>query len=187
MEASNQTEQYSVTTELNDGIERITYTPRDKRHDTPILMQHGMWHGAWCWAEWQGLLAQQGWESHAISLPGHGASPAQKSVRFSTMGDYLKVLKQEVDRLPHKPILMGHSMGGALAQWYLKKVADDLPAVERDLSRPIHVRDERTSERTELPLVDQRSSRRRKLGQCAVAEAFDMGFTPAREAASKIS
>ena len=129
MEASNQTEQYSVTTELNDGIERITYTPRDKRHDTPILMQHGMWHGAWCWAEWQGLLAQQGWESHAISLPGHGASPSQKSVRFSTMGDYLKVLKQEVDRLPRKPILMGHSMGGALAQWYLKKVADDLPAV----------------------------------------------------------
>ena len=128
MEAVKETEHYTIITQLNDGIERITYTPRDRRRDTPILMQHGMWHGAWCWAEWQDLLAKQGWESHAISLPGHGASPAQKSVRFSTMGGYLKVLEQEVCRLPNKPILMGHSMGGALAQWYLKKVADDLPA-----------------------------------------------------------
>lgn len=134
MEAVNEsgakeTEHYTVATELNDGIERITYTPKVKRHDIPILMQHGMWHGAWCWAEWQAILAEQGWESHAISLPGHGASPATKSVRFSTMGDYLSVLKQEIERLPRRPVLMGHSMGGALVQWYLKKVVDDLPAV----------------------------------------------------------
>lgn len=129
MEAAKETEHYTIKTELNDGIERITYTPRERQHDTPILMQHGMWHGAWCWAEWQDLLAKAGWESHAISLPGHGASPVQKSVRFSTMSDYLKILKQEVERLPRKPVLMGHSMGGALAQWNLKKVADDLPAV----------------------------------------------------------
>lgn len=124
-----ETEHYTITTTMNDGIERVTYTPKVKHHETPVLMQHGMWHGAWCWAEWQAILAEQGWESHAISLPGHGASPAQKSVRFCTMGDYLKILKQEIERLQIKPILMGHSMGGALAQWYLKKVADDLPAV----------------------------------------------------------
>jgi len=45
------------------------------------------------------------------------------------MGNYLTVLKQEIDRLPRRPVLMGHSMGGALSQWFLKKVADDLPAV----------------------------------------------------------
>ena len=129
MEAANESEQYIITADLNDGIERITYTPRQKQHDTPILMLHGMWHGAWCWAEWQKLLAKMGWESHAISLPGHGASPPKKSVRFSTMGDYLSILKQELGRMPQKPVLMGHSMGGALIQWYLKKVADDLPAV----------------------------------------------------------
>lgn len=30
--------------------------------------------------------------------------------------------------MPVQPILIGHSMGGALTQWYLKKEADDLPA-----------------------------------------------------------
>ena len=32
----------------------------------------------------------------------------------------------EIDRRPRKPILMGHSMGGALTQWVLKE-RDDLP------------------------------------------------------------
>jgi pimeloyl-ACP methyl ester carboxylesterase len=36
-------------------------------------------------------------------------------------------LKAEIDRQPRKPILMGHSMGGALTQWLLKE-RDDLPA-----------------------------------------------------------
>lgn len=44
------------------------------------------------------------------------------------MNDYLNVVKREVDRFDEKPVLIGHSMGGALVQWYLKKVADDLPA-----------------------------------------------------------
>jgi pimeloyl-ACP methyl ester carboxylesterase len=111
------------------GLERITVRPERLGHATPILMLHGMWHGAWCWADWQRSLADQGWESHAISLPGHGASPKRKSVRFSTMNDYLAVLAAEIRRFPTPPIVIGHSMGGALAQWYLKKIADDLPAV----------------------------------------------------------
>lgn len=119
---------YSVTSQINDGIEQITYAPDEPLHETPILFMHGMWHGAWCWAQWQEILAGQGWTSHAISLPGHGKSPPQKPVRISTMGDYLSVLKNQIDRLPTKPTLIGHSMGGALTQWYLTKVADDLPA-----------------------------------------------------------
>ena len=91
-------------------------------------MQHGMWHGAWCWQHWQELFAQWGWESHAISLPGHAGSPAQRPVYFCTLDYYLRFLKAEIERLPRKPVLIGHSMGGALTQWYLKYVADDLPA-----------------------------------------------------------
>lgn len=111
------------------GIERIVVRPEKALHATPILFLHGMWHGAWCWRDWQEILADKGWESHAISLPGHGASPARKSVRFSTMQDYLTVLKAEVERFERPPIVIGHSMGGALVQWHLKKVADDFPAV----------------------------------------------------------
>lgn len=119
---------YDIIKTVENGIERIVYRPHEPRYDTPIVMQHGMWHGAWCWETWQITLAEQGWESHAHSLPGHGESPEQRSIRWCTLGYYLDFLKEEVQRHEKPPILMGHSMGGALSQWYLKKVADNLPA-----------------------------------------------------------
>jgi pimeloyl-ACP methyl ester carboxylesterase len=125
---THENDTFSVQSSLENGIERITYIPKERRFDTPIFMQHGMWHGAWCWKQWQELFAQWGWESHAISLPGHAGSPAKRPVPLCTLDYYLKFLKQEVARLGKPPILMGHSMGGALAQWYLKYVGDDLPA-----------------------------------------------------------
>lgn len=123
-----ETEKFTMRHTIEDGIERITYRPRQPRFETPILMQHGMWHGAWCWKSWQELLAAWGWESHAYSLPGHAGSPEQRPIAACTLDYYLGFLKAEVERLPRKPVLMGHSMGGALTQWYLKYVGDDLPA-----------------------------------------------------------
>lgn len=118
---------YEIIYRVEQGIERVTYRPHQQRFETPIVMQHGMWHGAWCWRDWQALLAEWGWESHAHSLPGHAGSPIQRPIRWCTLGYYLKFLKAEVDRMSRKPILVGHSMGGALTQWYLKE-RDDLPA-----------------------------------------------------------
>jgi pimeloyl-ACP methyl ester carboxylesterase len=113
---------------IEDGIERISYYPHTPRYQTPIVMQHGMWHGAWCWENWQQLLAEKGWESHAHSLPGHALSPVQRPIVRCTLPYYLAFLKREMARHEHPPVLMGHSLGGALTQWYLKHVRDDLPA-----------------------------------------------------------
>jgi len=119
---------YTITHTVQDGIERIVYRPEVKRFETHILMQHGMWHGAWCWQSWQELFAEWGWESIAISLPGHGQSPVQRPIRWCTLGYYLQFLATEIERLQQRtfqrPILMGHSMGGALTQWVLKYVGD---------------------------------------------------------------
>lgn len=128
VDETRQTDAFYVHHTLESGIERIVYSPKQRRFDTPILMQHGMWHGAWCWRYWQELLAIWGWESHAYSLPGHAGSPIQRPIPFCTLGYYLRFLQAEVERLPDKPVLMGHSMGGALTQWYLKYAGDDLPA-----------------------------------------------------------
>ncbi len=121
------TDDFSIQHSIDNGIERITYTPRQRRFETPILMQHGMWHGAWCWQPWQELFAAWGWEIHAFSLPGHGGSPVQRPLRWATLGYYFEFLKAEIERLPYRPVLIGHSMGGALTQWYLK-YAGNLPA-----------------------------------------------------------
>jgi pimeloyl-ACP methyl ester carboxylesterase len=121
------TDDFFIERSTDNGIERVTYVPRQRCHEAPILMQHGMWHGAWCWRHWQELFATWGWETHAYSLPGHGESLVQRPIRWATLGYYFEFLKAELDRLPCRPILMGHSMGGALTQWYLK-YGDDLPA-----------------------------------------------------------
>ncbi|MCA9991420.1 MAG: alpha/beta fold hydrolase [Ardenticatenaceae bacterium] len=118
---------FDVTHSIENGIERIVYRPRERRFATPLVLQHGMWHGAWCWQDWQAQLAEWGWESHAHSLPGHAGSPVQRPIRWCTLGYYLAFLQAEMAQLGCRPVLMGHSMGGALAQWYLKQVGD-LPA-----------------------------------------------------------
>jgi pimeloyl-ACP methyl ester carboxylesterase len=125
---TGEAETYVRTHTVEDGIERIVYVPKERRFETPIVMQHGMWHGAWCWQLWQELLAGWGWETHAHSLPGHAGSVVQRPIARCTLDYYLAFLKAEVERLPRRPVLMGHSMGGALTQWYLKYVGDDLPA-----------------------------------------------------------
>lgn len=121
-------EHYTVIHVIEDGIERISYMPKERKHDTPIVFQHGMWHGAFTWELWQAALAEQGWETHAHSLPGHGLSPVQRPIVRCTLDYYLAFIKREMERHDTKPILIGHSMGGALTQWYLKYVGDDLPA-----------------------------------------------------------
>ena len=69
-----------------------------------------------------------GWETRAHSLPGHGRSPLQRPIALCTLDYYLGFLAAEIARLPHQAVLMGHSMGGALIQWYLKYVGADLEA-----------------------------------------------------------
>jgi len=129
---------YTIRHIVEDGIERISYIPKNRRFETPIMFQHGMWHGAWCWQFWQELFAEWGWESHAISWPGHAGSPEQKLVAECTLDYYLYFLKQEMDRFDSPPILIGHSMGGALTQWYLKYINDGLPAAVLVASAPSH-------------------------------------------------
>ena len=58
---------YKIEHETIDGIERITYRPEHVKYKTPLVFQHGAWHAAWCWQQWQDLFAEWGWVSHAHS------------------------------------------------------------------------------------------------------------------------
>ncbi len=93
----------------------------------PLLLQHGAWHGAWCWDNWLTHFSGLGYEVHAISLPGHGLSPLGKShINRYTLGDYAEILAEVVDGITPRPAVIGHSMGGAILQRLLER--QPLPA-----------------------------------------------------------
>lgn len=119
---------YTIIHSVEDGIERAHYKPHTKIHEMPVLFQHGMWHDLQCWKYWQAFFARLGYENVSYSLPGHGKSPVQRKVAECTLGYYVYFLNQEINRFENTPIVMAHSMGGAIAQWYLKYIAD-LPKV----------------------------------------------------------
>lgn len=82
-------------------------------------MIHGMWGGPWYWENYRGVFEQEGYRCVSTTLPYHDMDPrGAPDPRLGTASllDYAEVLEQEVRRLGEKPILMGHSMGGLLAQ-----------------------------------------------------------------------
>ncbi|MEC8465318.1 MAG: alpha/beta fold hydrolase, partial [Actinomycetota bacterium] len=74
-----------------------------------VLLVHGAWHGAWCWAPLQQALDQLGIPSYAIDLPGHGISPLPLGDLHSDAAAVVEAL----DTLPSDTLLIGHSYGGA--------------------------------------------------------------------------
>jgi pimeloyl-ACP methyl ester carboxylesterase len=76
----------------------------------PIVLVHGAWHGAWCFATLQAELDNRGLPSYAIDLPGHGASTAPLGDLHSDAEHVATVLQA----LGGPAVLVGHSYGGAV-------------------------------------------------------------------------
>jgi alpha-beta hydrolase superfamily lysophospholipase len=104
-----------------ETIEHIIQQPAKRTHKTPLLFQHGAWHGAWCWQLWIDYFASLGYEVHAISLPGHGKSSFNKKhINLYTLKDYVETLASQAESISPKPVVIGHSLGGAIVQKYLQ-------------------------------------------------------------------
>jgi pimeloyl-ACP methyl ester carboxylesterase len=79
-----------------------------------ILLVHGAWHGAWCWATLQAELDRRGVASYAIDLPGHGASPLDYSDLYGDAAHLAAVIQRLAARDQNEIVLVGHSYGGAV-------------------------------------------------------------------------
>ena len=111
-----------------ETIEHIIQQPAKRTHETPLFLQHGAWHGAWCWQLWMDYFSSLGYEVHAISLPGHGKSSSHKKhINLYTLKDYVETLASQVELISPPPIVIGHSLGGAVVQKYLEN--HQLPGV----------------------------------------------------------
>ena len=83
-----------------------------------IVMIHGANEGGWCFDKFGGVFQSLGWTCHAPDLIGHGtkAADAAKTLIGVGMADYRAELEAFLKTLPPKPVILGHSMGGVLAQ-----------------------------------------------------------------------
>ena len=81
----------------------------------PLLLIHGAFSHAGHFGGWARFFAQAGFDCHVASLPGHAPSDPG-ALAALTMADYLAALQRACAQLTAPPILIGHSMGGLLAQ-----------------------------------------------------------------------
>ena len=97
--------------------EVISAQPAEPTDRPPLLMVHGVAHGAWCFGEhWVPSAAEQGWPSYAVSLRGHGTSGGARHLGRTLTRDYVHDVMQTIVDLPAPPVLIGHSMGAIVAQ-----------------------------------------------------------------------
>lgn len=92
----------------------------------PILFVHGILSAAWIWdVHFLPWFAEQGYQAYALSLRGHGGSPADKPINRIGLSDFVDDLRQAVEYVQaqtgQEPILVGHSMGGMVVQRYLSE------------------------------------------------------------------
>lgn len=84
-----------------------------------IFMIHGMWGGVWCWDNYRRFFQAKGYHCIAPLLryhyPYHG-DICHPFLGTTSLLDYAEDLEKEIRNLGESPIIMGHSMGGLLAQ-----------------------------------------------------------------------
>jgi pimeloyl-ACP methyl ester carboxylesterase len=82
--------------------------------DTAVVMLHGVGGGAAAWTPQLAAFAAAGYHAVAWDAPGYGATPA---VEPYDMAGLAHALERLLDALPaRRRVLIGHSMGGMVAQ-----------------------------------------------------------------------
>lgn len=90
------------------------------RHPVTVLFLHGAAGGAWMWAEHlMGALAAAGWRSAALSFRGHGGSTGRETLHGFGLLDYLVDARAAIAAIGGPVVLVGHSLGGLIAQMLL--------------------------------------------------------------------
>ena len=181
------------------GLEIISRQPPAKvsPRNTPLLFLHGAYAAAWCWDEhFLSYFAERGYASHALSFSGHGASPGRERLDSFGIDHYVADAAAVAAQLPAPPVLVGHSMGGLVAQKYLEQheaagvvllasvppqglwaaalgLAFQKPGLLGDLNRLLEAQNRRVGRRlaaaSQMSATDMSPSATRKSTSCAAA------------------
>ncbi|KAF3962037.1 hypothetical protein CMV_013402 [Castanea mollissima] len=102
--------------------------PYDRNSENPpLVFVHGSYHAAWCWAEhWLPFFSACGFDCYALSLLGQGESDAPSGSVAGTLQTHASDVADFIQKkvlLP--PVLLGHSFGGLIIQYYITNVKNN--------------------------------------------------------------
>src|SRR5690349_10141651 len=88
---------------------------------TPVVFIHGLWLHATSWQPWVDLFRDAGYDPIAPEWPGGAATVAEARANPDAVAGFgvTQVADHYADliaALPAKPVVIGHSFGGLLAQ-----------------------------------------------------------------------
>lgn len=111
-------------------LELLEYKPVKDSEYPPLLFVHGGYHGAWCWKEhFLPYFSEKGFHVYALSFRGHGASEGREQLNSYSLDDYRDDVLKVLEQLDKKPVLIGHSIGGAVVQKVLHLHPEKIQAV----------------------------------------------------------
>ncbi|MCX7634306.1 MAG: alpha/beta hydrolase [Syntrophales bacterium] len=94
----------------------LTQNPAGK---PTLVMIHGMFVGSWCWEQYRTYFEQRGYRCVTPQLRYHDTSlaePPPPGLAQVGILDYVADVEKELDRLGERPVIIGHSLGGLIAQ-----------------------------------------------------------------------
>ncbi len=81
-----------------------------------VLFIHGMWADHAHWNRFRRHLEGIGFDTHAVTLLFHDVPQDRNGLRSVGIMDYVAQVLRELQSLPARPIVIGHSMGALVAQ-----------------------------------------------------------------------
>ncbi|MEO3813048.1 alpha/beta fold hydrolase [Sphaerisporangium sp. B11E5] len=133
---------------------------------TPVIFIHGLWLHATSWTPWIDLFQEAGYAPSAPGWPGDGATVEEsranpEAIAGHGIDDVVEHYTKIISGLPERPILIGHSFGGMIAQKLLgldlaaAAVAIDAAQIKGVLPVPL------TTLRSALPVFRNPANRNR--------------------------
>ncbi|MDP9829043.1 alpha/beta hydrolase [Kineosporia succinea] len=158
---------------------------------TPVLFIHGLWLHASSWQPWVDLFAERGYAPSVAAWPGDGDTVeasrlAPEAVAGHGIDDVTAHLKTVIDRLPSRPVLIGHSFGGMLAEKLLGEdyavaaVGIDAAQIKGVLPLPL------SALRATLPVFRNPANRNRAVSLTAAQFRFAFGNAVSEEESDEL-